>query len=735
MNLEVTVASKKVENIKELASSIYVISSSDIERSGATNIFELLREVPGYWGVQNEYLNIDAYMRNAYEGSVLVLLDGTPMTDIMYSSFAYDNFEIPLMQIDRIEIIKGSGGTVYGANSASGVISITTKDVNSLSPLYAQGKIANPGYAEAAIGGGKYLSNSVSVSYYGNYKHFNGFDQEYSGFEGSRFTEDDNTTTTYSAGFNAKYRVNDKLNIGTSVHYSGYNSNNYNVYVPVENAYIHGSLDNPMFETEEEIRYSQRNNNHLVANAKADYSFTDNHNLFVRLSTDRQKMDQPSAGGFTTNNSIYDLEIQDNFTLGFNTISTGINYRSVNYDIKDIFYEHSIDYIDKQNTESLSAFFIQDKMSFFNNKLSLIIGAKFENFSLINNDYYFSPMAKMVYMPNNKLTFWGGYSLSYTTPGYNQTNIELSMFKAKSPEGAVFGYLLDQGLEHSFLKSQEGQALIAQVSQMPEFQELAQQFPGYFGISAIGSTNTEPASFKNIEFGFRAQVSEKLYFESNLYFTYLENGVVNSPYGFDYINSPTNPSEVIIPYYYGNYMKGNNWGAETIVKYQPKEGILFEFSHSLFKDKLNFQENEDFSISELSDYRIDFEEYPTVPEHVFRAKTYIDLPKNFRVNLTGLYATAYFNRFSGVESAYETDNERFQPIYDVVSRTNKIGEQDERFILNFRVDKFLYDKKLNLYLYGNDICSSPFVESTNQLVTGYARQIGRLYGFGINYTL
>ena len=96
MNMEVTSVSKKAEKIQNVPSSIYVITSDDIQRSSSQNLMQLLRDnVPGYWAVANDYKNTDAFIRSTYEGSVLVLLDGTPMLDNMFMNFDNENFEIP----------------------------------------------------------------------------------------------------------------------------------------------------------------------------------------------------------------------------------------------------------------------------------------------------------------------------------------------------------------------------------------------------------------------------------------------------------------------------------------------------------------------------------------------------------------------------------------------------------------------------------------------------------------
>ncbi len=81
-------------------------------------------------------------------------------------------------------------------------------------------------------------------------------------------------------------------------------------------------------------------------------------------------------------------------------------------------------------------------------KLNLILGIKAEQFSLVSDKPYFSPQAKFTFIPVESLTFWGGFSRAYTTPGFNQTNIELALFKAPSYEALypVIGAQVENGV-------------------------------------------------------------------------------------------------------------------------------------------------------------------------------------------------------------------------------------------------------------------------------------------------
>src|SRR5688500_1809994 len=99
MNVEITSVSKKSERLQDVASSIYVLTSDDIMKSGATTLHEVLRTVPGYWGAQDEYSSPASNIRVSRtslgeDGSVLYLLDGTPMQNLINSSFSFRNFDM-----------------------------------------------------------------------------------------------------------------------------------------------------------------------------------------------------------------------------------------------------------------------------------------------------------------------------------------------------------------------------------------------------------------------------------------------------------------------------------------------------------------------------------------------------------------------------------------------------------------------------------------------------------------
>ncbi len=130
MNIEVTSVSKKEQTLSRTGAAVFVISQDDIRRSGATNIPDLLRMAPGVDVAQidaNQWAISIRGFNTLYSNKVLVLIDGRTVYTDSFSGVFWDQVNVPLADIERIEVIRGPGGTVWGANAVNGVINIITK--------------------------------------------------------------------------------------------------------------------------------------------------------------------------------------------------------------------------------------------------------------------------------------------------------------------------------------------------------------------------------------------------------------------------------------------------------------------------------------------------------------------------------------------------------------------------------------------------------------------------------
>src|SRR6202040_2579554 len=152
MNIEVTSVSKKEQKLSQTPAAVFVITQEDIRRSGATNIPDLLRMVPGLdvaqinantWAISARGFNLQ------FANKLLVLVDGRAVYTPLFGGVYWDTVDVPLEDIDRIEVIRGPGGTVWGANAVNGVINIITK-----SAADTQGGLVTGGAGSEAQGFG-----------------------------------------------------------------------------------------------------------------------------------------------------------------------------------------------------------------------------------------------------------------------------------------------------------------------------------------------------------------------------------------------------------------------------------------------------------------------------------------------------------------------------------------------------------------------------------------------------
>lgn len=129
LNMKTSVASKTVLTPRETPGIVSIITGDEIKFSGARDLIDVLRLVPGFdfgYDVQG-VVGIGLRGNWVHEGKLLLLVDGQQMNELSYYNFAFGN-HIPVDQIKRIEIIRGPGSAIYGGNAELGVISIITKN-------------------------------------------------------------------------------------------------------------------------------------------------------------------------------------------------------------------------------------------------------------------------------------------------------------------------------------------------------------------------------------------------------------------------------------------------------------------------------------------------------------------------------------------------------------------------------------------------------------------------------
>src|SRR5712671_712159 len=168
--IEVTTASKRPVKVSRTPAAIYVVTQEDIRRSGATSIPEALRLVPGV-----EVARIDSNtwslgvrgFGSALSRSVLVLIDGRSVYTPLFAGVYWQVQDTLLEDVERIEVIRGPGGTIWGANAVNGVINIITKSAKDTRGMLVStgGGNLDQGFANFRYGAGN--NDSFNYRIYG----------------------------------------------------------------------------------------------------------------------------------------------------------------------------------------------------------------------------------------------------------------------------------------------------------------------------------------------------------------------------------------------------------------------------------------------------------------------------------------------------------------------------------------------------------------------------------------
>jgi iron complex outermembrane receptor protein len=172
LQVKVTSPSKKAQPLEDVAAAVFVLTSEDLRRSGVTSIPDALRMVPGLqvaridaskWAISCRGFN------DRFANKMLVLVDGRTAYTELFAGVFWEAFDTLLEDVDRIEIIRGPGASVWGANAVNGVVNIITKSADHTQGVFAQAGGASRDRRGVALRQGGKAWDHGSYRFYGKY--------------------------------------------------------------------------------------------------------------------------------------------------------------------------------------------------------------------------------------------------------------------------------------------------------------------------------------------------------------------------------------------------------------------------------------------------------------------------------------------------------------------------------------------------------------------------------------
>jgi iron complex outermembrane receptor protein len=407
-NLEVTTVSKEPEKLSVTPAAVYVLTQDDIRRSGASSIPEVLRLVPGVEVARIDSDHWSVGIRGfggQHSSKLLVLMDGRSVYTPLYAGVWWQAQNTLLEDIDRIEVIRGPGGTIWGSNAVNGVINIVTKKARE-----------TPGILLSA-GGGNLDQGAVSFRYGGG----NGTDFNY---------------RLYGMGFNrgpefhADGRNFDDWHMGQAGFRADWNSGTRNTYAVQGDIYDEyagesveiGAFSPPSIETVD--RAAKLSGGNLLG--RWERVFPDGSDVQLQAYYDHSNHFEPQIG---ESRNTFDVDFLHHLTLPWHQdfiwglggrISSGTVAQTVPI----------INFVPHHQTETLYSGFVQDEIP-LPHQLALTAGSKLEHNNFTGLEV--EPSLRLLWTPHARESFWASVTRAVRIPSRLDEDVQVAGLITTNP--------------------------------------------------------------------------------------------------------------------------------------------------------------------------------------------------------------------------------------------------------------------------------------------------------------